>query len=235
MKTRLYHRGTVLVPGLMAMLLVAGCGNANRLHQYDFAEARVAVVANIPPRPAVFTDYLFEARIDPDDPLGSVFRAGSAIVKQTQARRAQARMDSALTYVDVADRIARQVLRQSAPLLGYRPVARPSAADFILDIHIDNYGLVADSWHAAVHFEVDAEMRLIDRRTRRTIWRRHIREVEPVSQAGVGLGTTLGNAFTALALSKLSVEEMIVAFEDLADFTADHLTAALRHDYYASR
>ncbi len=124
---------------------------------------------------------------------------------------------------------------EAPPLLGYRPVSKPADADFILDIRIDNSGLVADSWLAAVHFEVDAEMLLVDRHTRQVIWKKHIREVEPVSQAGVGLGTTFGNTYTALALSKLSTDEMVVALEDLADFTAAHLTAALRHDFYASR
>ena len=111
----------------------------------------------------------------------------------------------------------------------------PADADFILDIRIDSYGLVADSWNAALHFEVDAEMLLIDRHTRRLIWKRHLRKVEPVSQAGVPLGATFGNTYTAVALSKLSVDEMIGALEALATFTAARLTDVLRHDFYAHR
>lgn len=220
--------GLVLLTGI-------GCASANRLHEVDFEDTSVAVVANIPPRPVVFTDVLYEARLDPDDPLGSIFRVGTAVAKQTEARQAQARMDSALAYVDVADRVARQALHRSAPTLGYRPTNHPDEADFILDIHIASYGLVADSWEAAVHFEVDAEMLLVERRTGRLIWKKHVREVEPVSHAGIGLGATFGNVFTAAALSALSVEEMVVALEHLADFTAARLTATLRHDYYVSR
>lgn len=220
--------GLVLLTGI-------GCGGTNRLHEFDFEDTRVAVVANIPPRPVVFTDVLYEARIDPDDPVGSIFRAGTAIIKQSEARQAQARMDSALTYVDVADRVAREALRRSAPTLGYRPTNHIDDADFILNLHIANYGLVADSWGATVHFEVDAEMLLVDRRTRRVIWKKHLREVEPISHAGIGLGTTFGNVFTAAALSKLSAEEMVVALEHLADFTAARLTDTLRHDYYVRR
>ena len=219
----------------LALGILAGCSSTNRLHDYDFEDARVAVVANIPPRPVVFTDVLYEGRVDPDDPIGSIFRVGSAVIKQAEARKAQARMDSALDHVDVADLVAREALRRSAPMLGYRPVATPAQADFILDIRIDNYGLVADSWTATVHFEVDAEMWLIDRHTRQPIWKRHIREVEPISEAGVALGTTFGNTYTAVALSKVSVDEMIVALEELAFFTAARLTAVLRHDFYAGR
>ena len=231
---KLFTCTRLTIPAL-ALLLLAGCNTTNRLHDYDFDDARVAVVANMPPRPVVFTDVLYEGRIDPDDPNGSIFRVGSAIVKQAEAQQAQERMNSALDHVDVADRVAQEAMRRSAPLLGYRPVSKPADADFILDIRIDNYGLVADSWHAAVHFEVDAEMLLVDRHTRQVIWKKHIREVEPVSQAGVGLGTTFGNTYTALALSKLSIDEMVVALEDLADFTAATLATALLDDFYASR
>ncbi len=223
-----------VLPGLI-LLMGLGCGATNRLHEVDFEDARVAVVANIPPRPVVFTDVFYEARIDPDDLVGSIFRAGTAIAKQAEARQAQARMDSALAYIDLADRVARQVLRRSAPMLDYRPTNHPAAADFLLDLHIVSYGLVADSWEAAVHFEVDAEMLLLDRRTRRLIWKKHLREVEPVSHAGIGLGATFGNVFTAAALSTLSVEEMVVALEHLADFTAARFAAILCHDYYVSR
>jgi hypothetical protein len=220
---------------VLGLPALAGCGSAHRLRTVDFADTRVAVVANIPPRPLIFTDVLADARVDPDDPLGSIFRAGSAPVKHAEAQEAQVRMDSALAHVDVAERTALAALRRSAPTLGYQPVNDPDEADFILDIHIISYGLVADSWGATVHFEVDAEMRLIDRRTHKSLWKKQVREVEPVSQAGTGLGTTLGNAYTALALSKLSIDEMIVALENLADFTAARLAAALRHDYYALR
>ena len=223
-----------VLPGLI-FLMGLGCGSTNRLHEVDFEDARVAVVTNIPPWPVVFTDVFYEARIDPDDPVGSIFRAGTAIAKQAEARQAQARMDSALAYVDVADRVAWQALRRSAPTLGYRPTNHPEDADFILDLHIANYGLVADSWEATVHFEVDAEMLLVDRRTRRVIWKKHLREVEPVSHAGIGRGATFGNVFTAAALSTLSVEQMVVALEHLADFTAARLIATLRHDYSVSR
>ncbi len=229
------NAATCCTLALPALLLLAGCGSSHRLHEYSFDDATVAVVANIPPRPVVFTDVLFDAYVHPDDPIGSVFRAGSAIAKQAEARAAQARMDSALAFVDVADRVARRALAQSARTLGYRPVANPQDADFLLDLRIADYGLVADSWQAEVHFEVDAEMLLIDRRTRKAIWKRRIREAEPVSRAGVGLGAAFGNVYTAVALSQLSVEEMTRALENLADFTADRLAAALHHDFFASR
>lgn len=220
---------------LLMVLILAGCGGTNRLQEYTFDDATVAVIANIPPRPVVFTDGLFDARVHPDDPIGSIFRAGTAIAKNKEAREAQARMDSALADIDVADRVARRALSGSTQTLGYRPVDRPANADYILDIRIADYGLVADSWEAEVRFEVEAEMLLVDGHTRKPIWKKRIREAEPVSQAALGLGTTFGNVYTAQALSELTAEEMAAALEHLADYTADHLIAALRHDFYASR
>jgi len=58
---------------------------------------------------------------------------------------------------------------------------------------------------------------------------------EPVSQAMVGLGPSFGNVYTAAALSRLSVKEMVQAFERLSDYCAERLVAELRQDYYKSR
>lgn len=220
---------------LLAALLWGGCGSSHRLHEVQFDGERMAVVAAIPPRPIVFTDGFGDARVDPDDPIGSFFRAGTALAKYAEVREAQARMDSALAEIDVAERIAAQTLLDGARHLGYIPVDRPADADYVLDLRVADYGLVADSWNAEVHFEVNAEMILVDRRTRRTIWKERIRTTEPVTDVPLGLGTSIGNVVTAAALSNLSVEEMVVALEHLADFTARQFTGKLRHDYYDSR
>lgn len=218
----------------LAMLL-GGCGSSNHLHEYDFADRSAAVLAAIPPRPVVFTDFPYEAYVDPHDPIGSVFRAGTAIAKQREARAAQARMDSALMQIDLVERIAAQTLLQSTHMLGYRPVSDPDEADYLLDLRVQNYGLVASSWDATVHLEVEADVLLIDRRSRRVIWKKRLREAEPLSNLPVGLGTSVGNVFTARALSRLSVEDLTQALASLADFTTDRLIVALRDDFYESR
>ena len=223
-----------LIPLLVLLPLLAACSSSNHLRDYEFTDERVAVVAAIPPRPAVFTDLPWDARVDPDDPIGSIFRAGTAIAKHAEARRAQDRMDSALAFVDVPERIAAQVLLDGSRSLGYRPVDHPHDADYLLDLRVADYGLVADSWDAAVHFEVDAELVLFDRQTDRVIWREHVRTREPISDAP-GFGTTFGNVYTAATLSRLSVDDMIRALEDLAGFAAAELVGTLRHDFYESR
>lgn len=224
--SRLFSRRLLV---LMLLLPVLGCGSSHRLGRYDFADAPVAVVAAVPPRPYVFSDAA--VRVELDRPLRSLFRVGSALAKEAEVRAAQSRMDSALTRVDVPERIARQALRGSARVLHYRPVDHPRHADYLLDIRVKGYGLAADSWAAAVQFEVDADVVLLDNRTREVIWREHVKERAPVSGAVPGLGATFGNVFTAAALARLSVDEMTTALEELADFAAAEAVARLRDAY----
>ena len=134
---------------LVALVLFAGCGPSNRLREIDLTDRRVAVTAAIPPHPRVQAGSPAEAAFDPYDPIGTVVRVGTAAEKRRQIRRAQARLDSAVAEVDVAERIARQVLAQSAARLGFAPAARPTTADFVIDLRIRDYALVADAFEGA--------------------------------------------------------------------------------------
>lgn len=224
-----------LIPTLTTAALVVfvtGCGSSHALQRYDFADQTVAVVAAIPPRPAVFSHT--GVRVDLDAPVATSLRVGAAIWKEREARKAQERLDRAFEQVDVAERIARQTLLHGARVLHYRPVNDPDAADFILDLRVFDYALVADSWDAAVRFELEGELVLVSRRNGRPIWRERTQLNVPVSEAA-RFGTTFGNVFTAATLAHLSEAEMVEALEHLADYTADHLSRELRHDYYASR
>ena len=215
-----------------ALLFAAGCGGTNHLAEYDFEGRTVAVTAAVPPLPGVFTDPNVVTPVDLNRPAETFLRVGTAVAKEAAARRAEARMDSALARVDVAERLARRTLLQSARYLGYRPVNDLDRADFLLDIRVKEYGLTAHSWDAAVNFVLDAEVRLLDRRARRVVWKKKIRHTEPVTAAIIGFGPTLGNVFTAATLASLSVDEMERAFKNLADYAADRFAGELREDYY---
>lgn len=215
-------------------LTLAACGSSHRLKKYDFSGGTAAVVAAIPPAPTVFSDAGL-GYLDLDRPLETFLRVGTAVVKEGEVRAAQKRLDEALARTDIAGRVAEQTLLRSARHLRYRPVDDPDRADYLLDLRVDDYGLVADSWESTVFFMIDAEVVLIDNATGRVIWDRRIREREPASRSLIGIGPTAGNVFTAATLSNLSVEEMAEAFERLADYSADHIVASLRHDYFKSR
>jgi hypothetical protein len=230
----LAHR-PLLAASLLALLMLAGCGPSHRLGQYDFAERSVAVVAAIPPGPRVASGPWSEAFVDLRDPIGSAVRVGTATAKWEEARKAQVRLDSAAARVDVAEIIARRALAGSASTLGLRPVNDPNAADFVLDIRVYEYGLVADSYDGATFFAVEADVVLLDGATRETVWKDEVREREVVTNTLFGLPPAAGNVVTARALARLSTEEMARGLGRLAGFAADRVTRELREDFFDSR
>jgi len=221
--------------GLGAASTLAGCSGTNRLKEVDLRGRTVAVVAAIPPHPRVQAGDPAEAAINPYDPVGSVFRVGTAAAKYHEARRAQARLDSAVARVDVADRIARSVLLDSAELLGYEPVSRPADADFLIDLRIHDYSLVADSFEGTTFFALEGDVLLLDPYTGRTLWEREVREREVLDAALFGLPAAAGNVVTARALAQLTEEEMTDGLERLADYVAARVVDRFRTDYLRSR
>ena len=192
-------------------------------------------MAAIPPHPRVQAGSPGEGAIDLRDPIGSAARVGTAAEKYRQVRRAQARLDSAVAQIDVADRIARQVLGQSAELLRFSPAARPAEADFILDLRIFDYALVADSFEGATYFIVEGELVLTDAVSGRELWDGRVREREVLTGSLFGLPAAAGNVITARALARLSSAEMAEGLDRLADFAAQRVVDRLRHDYARSR
>lgn len=225
----------VLSALLLALVVLAGCGPGNQLREYEFTDRSVAVIAAIPPGPRVASGPWSEAFVDLRDPIGSAVRVGTAARKWEEARKAQARLDSAASRVDVADIIARRALAGSAPTLGLRPVSDPNAADFVLDIRVYRYGLVADSYDGATYFAVEADVVLLDGVTREPIWDDELREREVLTNTLFGLPPAAGNVVTARALARLSVEEMTRGLARLAEFAAGRVTQELREDFLKSR
>ncbi|MDX1530188.1 MAG: hypothetical protein R3362_01550 [Rhodothermales bacterium] len=228
-------RPFVCLAVLVCAAVLTGCGASHRLGEYEFADRSVAVVAAIPPGPRVMSGPWSEAFVDLRDPVGTAVRIGTATAKWEQARKAQARLDSAAARVDVAEVVARAALINSAQTLGYRPVDRPADADYVLDIRLYDYGLVADSYDGATYFAMEADVVLLDRAGEGIIWEERLRAREVVTDALFGLPAAAGNVVTARALARLSVEEMTRGLERLAAYAADRVTAELRDDYLDSR
>jgi hypothetical protein len=230
------RRARVLLPAaLLAAAVLAGCSGTNRLREVDLRGRAVAVVAAIPPHPRVQAGDPAEAAVDPYDPVGSAIRVGTAAAKYHEARRAQARLDSAVARVDVADRIARRVLLDSAEQVGFDPVPSPDEADFLLDLRIHDYSLVADSFEGATFFALEGDVLLIDPYSGRTLWERSVREREVLDAALFGLPAAAGNVVTARALAQLTEAQMEAGLERLADYVAGRIVDRLRADYLYSR
>lgn len=228
-----------VVPLAVVVLIASGplygCSSSNRLREVDLTDRRVAVLAAIPPQPRVQSGDPGEAAINPYDPIGTAARVATAAAKYREAREAQARLDSAASMVDVADRIARRVLAESAAMTGFRPESRPADAEYHLDLQVADYALVADSREGATYFAIEGRIRLLDAHTGRPLWTRRLREREVLDGSVFGLPAAVGNVVTARALARLNEEEMARGLERLADLTADRILRRFREDYLDSR
>lgn len=218
---------------LIATVAASGCAPSNRLREVSLDGQRVAVTAAIPPHPRVQAGSPAEARVNPYDPIGSILRVGTARDKRREARRAQTRLDSVVARVDVADRIARQVLSRSATALRFAPTSRPDEADYVLDLRVYDYALVADSFDGATFFVLLGEMRL--REGGRDLWHVRLEERQVLDRTAFGLPAAVGNVLTGRALARLTADEMETGLLRLADATATRVAARLERDYLASR
>jgi hypothetical protein len=224
------------LPVLLAgLVFLSACGPSNRLRDVSLSDQRVAVTAAIPPHPRVQAGSPAEAGINPYDPIGSIIRVGTAAEKRRNARRAQARLDSVVARVDVADRIARQVLVRSAEALRFYPASRPSEADYLLDLRIFDYALVADSFEGDTYFVLLGEMLLSDPDSGVELWRTKIEEREILDASWFGMPAAVGNVVTGRALANLSTEEMETGLVRLGDLAAERISERLRRDYARSR
>ena len=228
------HRLPALAAAVLVLVL-AGCGPSNRLREVDLAGRRVAVVAAIPPHPRVQAGSPAEAGIDPYDPVGSILRIGTAAGKQREARRAQTRLDSVVARVDVADRIARSVLVRVADVLRVVPADRPDGSDFVLDLRVADYALVADSFEGDTYFVLVGDLLLRDAATGSELWRGDIRERDVLDGSVFGFPAAIGNVVTGRALARLTPDEMAAGLTRLADRTARRVADRFERDYARSR
>jgi hypothetical protein len=166
------------------------------------------------------------------NPVEAVVRAGSNAAKDVEARKATARLDSAVTRVDIAGRLARQTLERSSRYLGVRPVDSTQEADYLLEVHMRSYGIDARGQSAASLF-TNAEVVLLENRTGREIWSVDVHATDRLTPVVRGTAPELPGAIIAAGtLSTVTVEQFQQALEELmqlsANVIADELREALR-------
>ncbi|HEX7090542.1 MAG TPA: hypothetical protein VF192_10450 [Longimicrobiales bacterium] len=210
----------------LAVLTLSACSNKQRLGEYDFRGRTLAVVTIAPPHPDVFSGASL-GRVDPDDAVGLLLRAGTEAVREVSAYRVREKLERAAREVDVSGRMSARVLENGARHLRARPVADPRP-DYELEVRVRRYGIVAASWTEDAYFSIDAVVTLLDGATGRRIWRTDVYAHDPVLATVVGVGDrSVTNVLTAARLAALSEEEIRRAFESLADFAADAVVAEL--------
>lgn len=220
---------------ILVLWTSSGC-TTHQLAKYNFEGRTMAVMAAIPPAPHVFSGYYGRRPYQNEHPIVVAARIGTAIAKEVQADKAEARLDSALQQLDVSERIAKRTLVNASQFLGYRPVSSVTKSDFIMDIRVRKYGIEAESWDGVTSMMIEGDVRIVDPATHQRIWKKEIRVFEKISRSMFGLrGTAAGDLLTARDLSKLTVEEMRLGFENLSDIAADTIANELREDYLKAR
>jgi hypothetical protein len=223
---------SLLLALLSATLVLAhtACASAGRLAEYDFRDQALAVVTVAPFSPRVVMPPGSLESIDDEktNVLGAILEAGTLIVREREARRATERMDSAAKLVDVATLTADKALSLCARSLRARAVEHVEDADFELEIYIQHYGIAAETWTSVAHFFVQAEVELLDAATGERIWKAKVKEDELIQDRFLGTLFEPGHLVTAAVLAELDVEEMAMAFEALAEYSALAIDRKLR-------
>ena len=208
-----------------AVLITVGCGRRHYLAQYQFSDRTLSLVYVEPPSPQLLHGY-YDLGV-PRTPVQTVMRAGGGVAKEVAARRATARLDSAVRGVDVAGRLAQRTLERASRYLGTRPVTTPQGADYVLEITMRSFGIDARSSSAA-YLYTSAEAVLLDRHTGREIWSVRVRGSDRLTPWVHGTNNIPSSIITAGTLSTVTVEDFEEALDQLATYSSNLITAELR-------
>lgn len=223
--TKLVSSGLRVSTALSALALAAACGPKHHLDQYDFAGQRMALVVIAPPAPGLLeSGYRVRAN---DDVIGTVVQAGATAVKNAEAGRARARLDSATSRMALADALAERTRDRAARYLGMVPAASEADADFLLEIHMRSYGIDVRS-RGAARLYTNAEAVLLDRRTGREIWNSRVRGTDRLTPHVVGMRGVPGTVITAGTLHTVTVADFQDALDQLVQLSANVIADDLR-------
>lgn len=217
--------GRVMLGGLTAAVLFAGCGGGHHLADYPFASRTLAVVYIAPPRPELLTGH-YDVRKS-ENVVDAVVRTGAGVAREREARRASARLDSASTRVDIPALLAQRTLARASRYLGTTPVTDAEAADYILEVQMTRYGINARDENAAYLFTF-AETVLLDRRTGREIWNVKVHGRDRLTPFVSGSSPIPGSVITAATLGSVSVANFKEALNQLAESSSNVVTNELR-------
>jgi ABC-type uncharacterized transport system auxiliary subunit len=215
-----------------AALLLAGCMTVNHLDRYDFENARLAVDLHTPPEPQLRIDYNFQMN---DSPVISALRVMSNLAKANQASRARDLMRHALMEVDVPGIVRSESFRACASSLGTSQVDSIRQADYVLALHIDEWGIEARSPVAVVTLHMKLLASIYPRTVNELAWRREITVDQPAEPDMFGVGTIIGNMVTATVLYDMTREDLERGFRELASMTARRIAYELEGDLDRAR
>jgi hypothetical protein len=204
-------------------------GRSHHLDEYSFANRSMATVSVGQPAPGLLTAG-YDLRAS-DDAVEAVLKTGAGVAKDVEARKARTRLDSATTRLDLSGELAKRALERTSRYLGLRPVTSTDDADFLLEIHVRNFGLDARGTSTASLY-TNAEAVLLDRRTGREIWNVKVHGTDRLTPRVRGGSGVPGSIIAAGTLHTVSVADFQDALDQLVTLSsnviADELRASLR-------
>ena len=212
------------------VLAALACGGPHHhLDEYSFANRSLAVVPVGQPSPGLLTSG-YDLHAD-DDAIGAVVKAGAGVAKDLEARKARARLDSATARLDIPTELGKRTLERTSRYLGLRPTGSEGDADFLLEIHLHNFGLDARGTSAASLY-TNAEAVLLERRTGREIWNVKVHGTDRLTPRVRGASGVPGTIIAAGTLRGVTVAEFQDALDQLVTLSsnviADELRSSLR-------
>jgi hypothetical protein len=228
MDMRRHHEASRFVRPIAAVALLitaAGCGRKHYLAQYQFSERTLAMVFLEPPSPDLLTG-LYNLRPS-TSPLRTVTRIGGGVAKEVEARRAEARLDTAVRHVDIQARLSQRTLDRVSRYLGTRPVTTVNDADYVLELNMRRFGIDARS-STATYLYTRAEAVLIDRKTGREIWSVDVNGYDRLTPWVVGTRDIPSSIFTAASTSTVTVADLEQALDQLVTSASNAITNELR-------
>jgi hypothetical protein len=217
----------------VAAVLLSSCMTVNRLDRYDFEGSRLAVDMRTPPEPRLNVDY--DLSMDPHSPVLNALRVMSNLAKASQAQKARQVMRDALMDVDVPEIIRTESFSACAASLGAEQVNARRQADYVLAIHIDEWGIDARSPVSAVTLHIRLVASLYPVTGGELAWRREVTVDEPADPDMFGIGTIIGNMVTATILSEMTQDDLARGFRELASRTAKRVALNLERDLDRAR
>ena len=226
MSTSPMHYGMRAIACVAAIVsLSVACGGGHHLAEYPFASRTLAVVYVAPPAPELLTSY-YDLR-NSQNPVEAVVRAGADVAREREGRRANARLDSATTRVNIPAVLAQRTLERASRYLGTRPVTDENQADYLMEVRMSRFGINAKADEAAYLFTF-AEAVLIDRRTGREIWNVNIHGRDRLTPYIESDSRIPGSVITASTLGSVSVADFQNALNQLMDSSSNLITNELR-------
>lgn len=208
------------------------CGGKHYLDNYRFSDRTLGVVFIEPPE-AELRHGWYNVETG-GNKIQNVIQAGSKVAKELEARRALARLDSAEQSVDLTALLANGTAQRASRYLGTKAATDVDVADYVLEVHMREFGIDARSNHAT-YLYTRAEAVLIDRRSGREIWSQKVGGSDRLTPYIVGTMDAPSAIFTAATLHTVSVAQFQRALEQLVVFTSNLIASELREDLRDAR